>query len=98
WGASFGHVTNLLIVHNSSGGNLPLGRKPQAHNFHPDNPTPNCYPVASMKQWISDYIRAQKAAHDSISVEGVAALLEHLRAALREGRHIFVFGNGGSAA
>jgi D-sedoheptulose 7-phosphate isomerase len=76
---------------------LPLGHKPQVKLPNDTRPG-NCYPFAFMKQWISDYIRAQKAAHDSISVEGVAALLEHLRAALKEGRHIFVFGNGGSAA
>jgi D-sedoheptulose 7-phosphate isomerase len=51
-----------------------------------------------MKQWISDYIRAQKAAHDSIPVEGVAKLIKLLRTALDEGRQVFVFGNGGSAA
>ncbi len=51
-----------------------------------------------MKQWISDYIRAQKAAHDSIPVDAVAQLIGKLRAALQAGRHIFVFGNGGSAA
>jgi D-sedoheptulose 7-phosphate isomerase len=51
-----------------------------------------------MKQWISDYIRAQKAAHDSIPVQAVAELIELLREALKDGRHIFVFGNGGSAA
>lgn len=51
-----------------------------------------------MKQWISDYIQAQKAAHDSIPVQAVAELIELLRGALRDGRHIFVFGNGGSAA
>ena len=49
-------------------------------------------------QWISDYIKAQKAAHDSISVEGVAQVIEKLRVALKEDRQIFVFGNGGSAA
>jgi D-sedoheptulose 7-phosphate isomerase len=49
-----------------------------------------------MKQWVSDYIRAQKAAHDSIPVEAVAELIEKLRAALKEGHRIFVFGNGGS--
>ena len=48
-----------------------------------------------MKNWISDYIRAQKAAHDSIPVEAVAELIDKLRAALHAGRHIFVFGNGG---
>jgi len=51
-----------------------------------------------MKQWISDYINTQKAAHDSIPVEGVAQLIEKLRVALRADRQIFVFGNGGSAA
>jgi len=51
-----------------------------------------------MKQWIADYVRAQKAAHDSIPVEAVEEILEKLRTALKEERHIFVFGNGGSAA
>src|SRR5580765_5457004 len=51
-----------------------------------------------MKQWIADYIRIQKAAHDSISIDGVAQLIEKLRDALKEDRQIFVFGNGGSAA
>ena len=50
-----------------------------------------------MKQWISDYIKAQKAAHDSIPVDAVAQLIEKLRDALKEGRQILVFGNGGSA-
>ena len=51
-----------------------------------------------MKQWISDYIAAQKAAHDSIPVEAVAQVIELLRQVLKEDRQIFVFGNGGSAA
>ena len=51
-----------------------------------------------MKQWVSDYIRAQKAAHDSIPLETVASLIEQLKVLHREGRQIFVFGNGGSAA
>jgi D-sedoheptulose 7-phosphate isomerase len=51
-----------------------------------------------MNQWITDYITAQKAAHDSIPVEAVVQLVEKLRAALKEDRQIFVFGNGGSAA
>jgi D-sedoheptulose 7-phosphate isomerase len=51
-----------------------------------------------MKQWISDYIRAQKAAHDSIPVDTLAALIDELRLAHREARQIFVLGNGGSAA
>ncbi len=51
-----------------------------------------------MKKWVTDYIRAQKAAHDSIPADAVAGLIEKLRGALNAGRHIFVFGNGGSAA
>src|SRR5215831_6941700 len=51
-----------------------------------------------MKQWMSDYIAAQKAAHDSISLEAVPAIAEKIRAALAQDRQIFVFGNGGSAA
>src|SRR5580700_7177781 len=51
-----------------------------------------------MNQWISDYIKAQKAAIDSIPVEAVAGLVRVLQKALHDERHIFVFGNGGSAA
>jgi D-sedoheptulose 7-phosphate isomerase len=51
-----------------------------------------------MKQWIADYIKAQKAAHDSIPITAVEQLIEKLRVALKEDRQIFVFGNGGSAA
>ncbi|MEW6301868.1 MAG: SIS domain-containing protein [Verrucomicrobiota bacterium] len=51
-----------------------------------------------MKQWIADYVNAQKAALDSIPVDAVAQVIEKLRAALKEDRQIFVFGNGGSAA
>jgi len=51
-----------------------------------------------MKHWITDYLKAQKAALDSIPVETVARLIEKLQKALREDRQIFVFGNGGSAS
>src|SRR5690242_18195768 len=51
-----------------------------------------------MKDWISNYLKAQKAAHDSIPVDAVAQLIEEFRRALQEDRQIFVFGNGGSAA
>lgn len=51
-----------------------------------------------MNQWISDYIRAQKAALDSIPADGVAKIIQTLAQALKEDRQIFVFGNGGSAA
>jgi D-sedoheptulose 7-phosphate isomerase len=54
--------------------------------------------MAGMKEWIRDYISAQKAAHDSIPVEAVARVVEDLREALHKERQIFVFGNGGSAA
>jgi len=51
-----------------------------------------------MKQWISDYIKSQQAAHQSISVDGVEQVIEKLRDALNAGGQILVFGNGGSAA
>jgi D-sedoheptulose 7-phosphate isomerase len=51
-----------------------------------------------MKQWIADYLKAQKAAHDSIPLEAVAETIDRFRQALKEDRQIFVFGNGGSAA
>jgi len=51
-----------------------------------------------MKEWIADYIRRQKAAHDSIPLEAVAQAVQKLVKALKEDRQIFVFGNGGSAA
>ncbi len=51
-----------------------------------------------MQHWISEYLRAQKSAHDSIPVEAVAAVVGKLRSALQEDRQVFVFGNGGSAA
>jgi D-sedoheptulose 7-phosphate isomerase len=54
--------------------------------------------LSEMKQWITGYIQAQKAAHDSIPVDAVAQLIEKLSSALREGRQVLVFGNGGSAA
>ena len=51
-----------------------------------------------MKDWISNYVKAQKAALDSIPSEAVAQLIKKLRQALQEDRQVFVFGNGGSAA
>jgi len=51
-----------------------------------------------MKQWIADYLVAQKRAVDSIPTEAVARLIDTLKQAHREDRQIFVFGNGGSAA
>jgi D-sedoheptulose 7-phosphate isomerase len=51
-----------------------------------------------MKQWLSDYHRAQKTALDSIPLEAVSRVIEQLRSAWKERRQVFVFGNGGSAA
>jgi D-sedoheptulose 7-phosphate isomerase len=51
-----------------------------------------------MKQWISDYIKAQQAAHASIPVDAVAQIIEKLRTALKEEKNVYVFGNGGSAS
>src|SRR6266536_2700082 len=36
-----------------------------------------------MKQWIADYLKAQKAAHDSIPVDSVEQIIEKFREALR---------------
>ena len=51
-----------------------------------------------MKSWIADYLKAQRAAHESIPLEAVEKLIATLQQALMEDRQIFVFGNGGSAA
>ena len=51
-----------------------------------------------MKSWINEYVKAQKAALDSIPADAVSRLIEKFRQAHREDRQIFVFGNGGSAA
>jgi len=51
-----------------------------------------------MNQWLSSYLKSQKAAHDSIPLDAVAKVIEKLREALKEDRQVFVFGNGGSAA
>lgn len=51
-----------------------------------------------MNVWINDYLKAQKAALDSIPVAAVEGVIEQFRQALAEDRQIFVFGNGGSAA
>lgn len=51
-----------------------------------------------MKQWISDYLTAQKAALDSIPTDTVAELIQLLKKKLHQDHQIFVFGNGGSAS
>jgi len=50
-----------------------------------------------MNDWIANYIKAQKAALDSIPRTRGAALRE-TRTAHAEDRQVFIFGNGGSAA
>ena len=54
--------------------------------------------MCAVRDWISDYIRQQKAALDSIPVEGVSDIINTFRDALKNDRQIFIFGNGGSAA
>lgn len=51
-----------------------------------------------MKSWLTEYINAQKAALDSIPLDKVQELIHILACAWKDGRQIFVFGNGGSAA
>lgn len=51
-----------------------------------------------MKNWISEYVTAQKAALDSIPADKVEAIIQRVLLAWREDRQIFVAGNGGSAS
>src|SRR5688572_19470909 len=51
-----------------------------------------------MKNWIRDYVAAQRAALESIPADAVEALIQKFQRALEEDRSIFTFGNGGSAA
>lgn len=51
-----------------------------------------------MIDWLENYISSQKKALDSIKPAELAPLISTLREAHREGRRIYVAGNGGSAA
>jgi D-sedoheptulose 7-phosphate isomerase len=51
-----------------------------------------------MKDWITDYLKSQRAALDSIPHDAVLKLIDRLRLVLKEDRQLFVLGNGGSAA
>ncbi len=51
-----------------------------------------------MKEWISDYLAAERKALDTISVDPVADAIETVKCALQNDRQIFVFGNGGSSS
>ncbi len=53
---------------------------------------------AKLKDWMSGYLTAQKAAFDSIPLDAVGRIIERLRQAVNEDRQIFAFGNGGSAS
>ncbi len=54
--------------------------------------------MTTTNQWISDYVRAQKATLDSIPADAVAQVVAKLRDAWQNDRQVFIFGNGGSAA
>ena len=51
-----------------------------------------------MKQWIADYLSAQKRAVDSLDPEQLAGIVETLRVAWKADAQVFAIGNGGSAA
>jgi D-sedoheptulose 7-phosphate isomerase len=51
-----------------------------------------------VREWISEYIRQQKSALDSIPPDAVSDLINTFRDALKNDRQIFIFGNGGSAS
>ena len=51
-----------------------------------------------MRDWIANYIDAQKTALDSIPVDQVESIIQKLKDAHYKGQRIFVFGNGGSAS
>ena len=51
-----------------------------------------------MREWIANYIEAEKAALDSIPIEKVESIILKFNEAHAEGRQIFLFGNGGSAS
>ncbi|MBE7498834.1 MAG: SIS domain-containing protein [Verrucomicrobiales bacterium] len=51
-----------------------------------------------MNNWISQYVRAQQAALESIPQAAVERIIERLGRALVDDQQVFVFGNGGSAA
>lgn len=51
-----------------------------------------------MKNWLTDYITAQKAALDLIPLDKVQQVVELLATALKEDRQVLVFANGGSAS
>ena len=51
-----------------------------------------------MQNWLTEYQRAQQAVTAAIPLDQVEQIVKTFGAALREGKNIYVFGNGGSAA
>ena len=51
-----------------------------------------------MQNWLTEYQRAQQATTAAIPLDQVAQIVKTIGTALREGKNIYVFGNGGSAA
>lgn len=49
-----------------------------------------------MEEWIEGYLGRLKDVIDAIPAAQVAEVIEDLKGALREGRRVFAFGNGGS--
>ena len=55
-------------------------------------------PAPELLQWIDTYVAAQDRAIRSVPPAEIAAVIEVVKRAGREGRRIFVCGNGGNAA
>ena len=54
--------------------------------------------MQTTQTWITDYLAAQHRAVEALDPTAIAALVETLRVAHREGKQVLVCGNGGSAA
>lgn len=54
--------------------------------------------MVDYKEQISDYFEKEKATLDAISKEDLNSLMNVLTQAREDGKHIFIMGNGGSAA
>src|SRR6478736_5787328 len=54
--------------------------------------------MQTTQTWITNYLAAQNRAVEALDAVAVAALVDTLRVAHREGRQVLVCGNGGSAA
>ena len=54
--------------------------------------------MSDLSNWLADYRQRQQAVYDALPLDQVAAVVRLLGKARDEGRQVFVFGNGGSAA